>query len=149
MHRSSTSSNNEQKAHSSGASDTQCEEEATLEYDSDLKYLRKEYLSITYDFNIFGYKGPRQMSIIIPGMDNHFNREDFFIRNESDSIINAWRKLENAIQIKEKTKGKGRFGIKSKGSLKRNKDKNNKNYEVKDEEGEENSDEDEKLGTIN
>ena len=146
IHRSSTSSNNEQKAHSSGASDTQCDEEATLQYDSDLKYLRKEYLSITYDFNIFGYKGPRQMSIIIPGMDNHFNREDFFIRRESDSIINAWRKLENAVQIKDKPKVKaGRFGMKSRGSLKRNnKEKNNKNDEIKDEEEEDNSDEDEK-----
>lgn len=68
---------------------------------NDLKYLKKEYLSINYDFNMFGYKGPRQMSIIIPGMDSKFNREDFYIKNKSDSLQNAWRYLETNLQIKK------------------------------------------------
>jgi len=65
---------------------------------ADLKYLRKEYLSVEYDFNIFGYKGPRQMSIIIPGMDNDFQREDFYIRNQSDSMLSTWRSTETNLQ---------------------------------------------------
>lgn len=39
-----------------------------------LSSMRKEYLSISYELNFFGYKGPRQMFIIIPGMDNEFQR---------------------------------------------------------------------------
>ena len=87
------SMNGELRPHSSNFPSESFDEAGSIN-ESDLKLLRKEYLSISYEFNIFGYKGPRQMSLIIPGMDNQFNREDFVVKNETDSLLNAWRQLE-------------------------------------------------------
>jgi len=98
------------------------EETTNSSRNDDLKYLRKEYLSVEYDFNIFGYKGPRQMSIIIPGMDNEFQREEFYIRNESDSILGAWRSLEMNLQRQKspavESKKSSRLSIKARSSSK-------------------------------
>jgi hypothetical protein len=38
------------------------------------------------------------MSILIPGMDNNYNREDFLLRTESDSLSEAWRKIESSLK---------------------------------------------------
>jgi tubby and related proteins len=32
------------------------------------EHLRRELIAITYDTNILGFKGPRKMSVIMPGM---------------------------------------------------------------------------------
>lgn len=93
---------NNQKAHLY-LDDENCKLKNNQQTVKDLKYMKKEYLSINYDFNMFGYKGPRQMSIIIPGMDSKFNREDFYIKNKSDSLQNAWRYLEMNLKIKKNT----------------------------------------------
>ena len=37
-------------------------------------HVRRELLGITYDTNIMGFKGPRKMRIIIPGMANEHQR---------------------------------------------------------------------------
>ena len=54
--------------------DTNCSSDTESNDIQLLSSLRKEYLSISYELNFFGYKGPRQMFVIIPGMDNEFNR---------------------------------------------------------------------------
>jgi len=54
--------------------DTNCSSDTESNDIQLLNSLRKEYLSISYELNFFGYKGPRQMFVIIPGMDNEFNR---------------------------------------------------------------------------
>lgn len=55
---------------------------------------RKEYLSVVYDFNVLGFKGPRQMCVVIPGMDDKFNREDYVLRDSNDSLMQSWKKIE-------------------------------------------------------
>ena len=128
------SMNGDLKAHSSNFPSESFDEAASIN-ESDLKLLRKEYLSISYEFNIFGYKGPRQMSLIIPGMDNQFNREDFVVKNETDSLLNAWRLLETNIN-KNRTPAATtkRFSIKKTSprvSFKHKMNKERKNNEFK------------------
>lgn len=54
---------------------------------------RKEYLSVSFEMNVLGVKGPRQMSILVPGMDHKFNREDFIQNTANDTLSCAWKKI--------------------------------------------------------
>ena len=92
--------NSKEKDQNTTDHENQNNEDSNL--DNDESSLRKEYLSISYELNLFGFKGPRQMLVIIPGMDNEFNREDFFIKNENDSILSAWKKLEDKLKSQSK-----------------------------------------------
>lgn len=65
---------------------------------------RKEYVSVSYEINVLGVKGPRQMSIILPGMDEKFNREDFVQTNVSDTLANAWKKIETNLRHQKSLK---------------------------------------------
>ena len=64
----------------------------------DTQLNRKEYASVTYVFNVLGIKGPRSMSVVIPGMDNSYNREDYTLKGENDSLLGAWKKIETTIK---------------------------------------------------
>lgn len=59
---------------------------------------RKEYASIAYEFNVLGIKGPRNMCVVIPGMDNSYNREDYTLKAENDSLLAAWKKIETSLK---------------------------------------------------
>ena len=64
---------------------------------------RKEYLSVSYELNVLGFKGPRQMSVVIPGMDSAYNREDYVLKNETDSLHAAWKKIESNLKYNQQT----------------------------------------------
>lgn len=54
---------------------------------------RKEYVSVSYEMNVLGVKGPRQMSVIVPGMDVRQSREDFVQHASNDTLSQAWKKI--------------------------------------------------------
>ncbi|CAF0715606.1 unnamed protein product [Brachionus calyciflorus] len=65
---------------------------------SDQNFARREYLSIVYGFNVLGLKGPRHMSVITPGMDDKFNRDEFILKYKSDSLLSSWKKIEENLR---------------------------------------------------
>jgi hypothetical protein len=38
------------------------------------------------------------MCVLIPGMDNNYNREDFVLKSQSDSLCESWRKIEAGLK---------------------------------------------------
>jgi hypothetical protein len=64
---------------------------------------RKEFLSVSYEINVLGVKGPRQMSVIIPGMDEKFSREEFYQLTSTDTLANAWKKIETNLKYQKTT----------------------------------------------
>ena len=73
--------------------------------------LRKEFCAITYALNVLGFKGPRQMKVLIPAMDDNYHRKDIIVRNESESIINSWKKVEQFIDNNMKSRPGSRTNI--------------------------------------
>ncbi|OAF66123.1 hypothetical protein A3Q56_06150 [Intoshia linei] len=59
--------------------------------------LRKELAAIVYETNVLGFRGPRKMSIIIPGMDHDSNRD-------KDCLISRWKgnKMDNILELHNK-----------------------------------------------
>lgn len=66
---------------------------------------RKELAAIVYDTNVLGFKGPRKMSCIIPGMNLDQQRVEVQPANESDGIVARWKRkqMENLIELHNKT----------------------------------------------
>lgn len=64
----------------------------------DAELLRKHYAFISYEMNVLGVKGPRQMQILLPGMDDQFNREDFRMRQSTDSLVSTWKSIEQRLK---------------------------------------------------
>lgn len=65
---------------------------------------RQELASVIYDTNVLGFKGPRKMTVIIPGMlDNH--RVTIYPQDESESLIESWKakNMSNLIELHNKT----------------------------------------------
>lgn len=67
--------------------------------------LRKELAAIVYDTNVLGFKGPRKMSCIIPGMNLDQDRVEVQPSNENEGIVNRWKRkqMENLIELHNKT----------------------------------------------
>lgn len=65
--------------------------------DDTLAY-RKEYLSVGYEMNVLGVKGPRQMSVILPGMDSKLNREDFIQHTSGETLTHAWKRIHSTMR---------------------------------------------------
>lgn len=53
---------------------------------------------MNYEMNVLGVKGPRQMCVILPGMDAKYNREDFIQYNSGDTLSVAWKKIYSNIK---------------------------------------------------
>lgn len=66
---------------------------------------RRELAAIAYDANVLGFKGPRKMSCIIPGMNLDQQRVDLQPKNDNDGIIARWkrREMENLVELHNKT----------------------------------------------
>ncbi|XP_064885418.1 tubby-related protein 3 isoform X9 [Columba livia] len=54
--------------------------------------------------NVLGFKGPRKMSVIIPGMNMNHKRIPIHPRNEHESLLSKWqsKNLENLIELHNK-----------------------------------------------
>ncbi|XP_063093737.1 tubby-related protein 3 isoform X1 [Cavia porcellus] len=67
-------------------------------------YTRQELAAICYETNVLGFKGPRRMSVIIPGMNMNHERISFQPRNDNESLLSKWqsRAMENLIELHNK-----------------------------------------------
>ncbi|KAM9277823.1 tubby-related protein 3 [Cariama cristata] len=67
-------------------------------------HTRQELAAICYETNVLGFKGPRKMSVIIPGMNMDHERIPIRPQNEHDSLLSKWqtKNLENLIELHNK-----------------------------------------------
>ncbi|NWI12796.1 TULP3 protein, partial [Crypturellus soui] len=67
-------------------------------------HTRQELAAICYETNVLGFKGPRKMSVIIPGMNMNHNRIPIRPQSEHDSLLSKWqsKNLENLIELHNK-----------------------------------------------
>ena len=66
---------------------------------------RRELVGTVYETNVLGFKGPRKMTIIIPGMNLDHERVDIKPRSDNDGLINRWKRknMENILELHNKT----------------------------------------------
>ncbi|CAN2391066.1 bronchus morphogenesis [Pristimantis euphronides] len=66
--------------------------------------VRQELAAVCYETNVLGFKGPRKMSVLIPGMNINHERIPFQPHNESESLLSRWqsRRQENIIELHNK-----------------------------------------------
>ncbi|XP_045480442.1 protein king tubby [Harmonia axyridis] len=66
---------------------------------------RQELAAVAYDTNVLGFKGPRKMTIIIPGMTIEQQRVNIYPQDESEGLIESWKakNLDNLIELHNKT----------------------------------------------
>ncbi|XP_030232211.1 tubby protein isoform X1 [Gadus morhua] len=67
--------------------------------------LRQELAAICYETNVLGFKGPRKMSVIIPGMNMDHERVSIRPRNDHESLLARWqnKSTESVIELHNKT----------------------------------------------
>ncbi|XP_067855754.1 tubby-related protein 3-like isoform X2 [Heptranchias perlo] len=65
---------------------------------------RQELAAICYETNVLGFKGPRKMTVVIPGMSMSHERVPIRPRNEHESLLSMWqnRSMENLIELHNK-----------------------------------------------
>ncbi|XP_028848667.1 tubby-related protein 3 isoform X2 [Denticeps clupeoides] len=71
----------------------------------DMSNARQELAAIIYETNVLGFKGPRKMTVIIPGMDEDNERVPIRARNENDGLLMRYqnRQMDNLIELHNKT----------------------------------------------
>ncbi|XP_051516261.1 tubby-related protein 1 isoform X2 [Myxocyprinus asiaticus] len=71
----------------------------------DMSNARQELAAIIYETNVLGFKGPRKMTVIIPGMDDDNERVQICPRTENDSLLVRFqnRQMDNVIELHNKT----------------------------------------------
>ncbi|XP_048033807.1 tubby-related protein 1 isoform X4 [Megalobrama amblycephala] len=71
----------------------------------DMSNARQELAAIIYETNVLGFKGPRKMTVIIPGMDDDNERVPICPRTDNDSILLRYqnRQMDNLIELHNKT----------------------------------------------
>ncbi|XP_021954058.1 protein king tubby 1 isoform X2 [Folsomia candida] len=72
---------------------------------SDKTSLREELAAVIYEANVLGFKGPRKMTVVVPGMLNENKRKEFRPDSDNDGIIERWksRKIDGLVELKNKT----------------------------------------------
>lgn len=65
---------------------------------------QRELAAVLYDTNVLGFKGPRKMTVIVPGMNESCERVDIGTR-ESDSLVDRakHRRMDGLIDLHNKT----------------------------------------------
>ncbi|XP_074481939.1 tubby-related protein 3 isoform X1 [Sebastes fasciatus] len=65
---------------------------------------RQELAAICYETNVLGFKGPRKMTVIIPGMSMNFERVPVRPQNEQEALLSRWQNhtLDNLIELHNK-----------------------------------------------
>ncbi|KAG9269920.1 tubby-related protein 1-like [Astyanax mexicanus] len=71
----------------------------------DLSNARQELAAIIYETNVLGFKGPRKMTVIIPGMDEDSERVPIRAQSENDGLLMRYqnRQMDNLIELHNKT----------------------------------------------
>ena len=62
-------------------------------------------MGILYDTNVLGFKGPRRMTCILPGMNSEGQRVDFKAISEHDGLIERYKSknLDGVLELHNKT----------------------------------------------
>ncbi|XP_057712367.1 tubby-related protein 3 isoform X3 [Corythoichthys intestinalis] len=65
---------------------------------------RQELAAIHYETNLMGIKGPRKMTVIIPGMGDNFERVPVCPHNEQESLLSRWEShsMDSLIELHNK-----------------------------------------------
>nr|XP_055044220.1 tubby-related protein 1 isoform X2 [Misgurnus anguillicaudatus] len=71
----------------------------------DMSNARQELAAIIYETNVLGFKGPRKMTVIIPGMDEDNERVPIRPQTENDNLLACYhnRQMDNLIELHNKT----------------------------------------------
>ncbi|XP_022056335.2 LOW QUALITY PROTEIN: tubby-related protein 1 [Acanthochromis polyacanthus] len=71
----------------------------------DMSNARQELAGIIYETNVLGMKGPRRMTVVIPGMDKNNDRVPLRPRSDCDGLLirHQNRRMENLIELHNKT----------------------------------------------
>ncbi|KAI4827365.1 hypothetical protein KUCAC02_030767 [Chaenocephalus aceratus] len=71
----------------------------------DMSNARQEMAGIVYETNVLGMKGPRRMTVVIPGMDKNNDRVPLRPRSELDGLLirHQNRRMDNLIELQNKT----------------------------------------------
>lgn len=66
---------------------------------------RQELAAVVYETNVLGFKGPRKMTIILPGMTQEHKRVIISPEDEHDGLLECWRNkmMDNLIELHNKT----------------------------------------------
>ncbi|KAI6184340.1 Protein king tubby [Aphelenchoides bicaudatus] len=66
--------------------------------------VRQELAAVIYETNVFGFKGPRKMTIIIPGLYENSGRKELRPISEKDSILERFKghRMEEMIVLNNK-----------------------------------------------
>eukprot|EP00062_Callorhinchus_milii_P027944 gi/632991871/ref/XP_007884822.1/ PREDICTED: tubby-related protein 3-like [Callorhinchus milii] len=66
--------------------------------------IRQEMVAICYETNVLGFKGPRKMTVIIPGMTLEDERISIRPKNEHESLLTRWqnKNMENILALHNK-----------------------------------------------
>ncbi|XP_057409382.1 tubby protein homolog isoform X4 [Balaenoptera acutorostrata] len=67
--------------------------------------LRQELAAVCYETNVLGFKGPRKMSVVVPGMTMVHERVSIRPRNEHETLLARWqnKNTESIIELQNKT----------------------------------------------
>ncbi|XP_048473344.1 tubby protein homolog [Rhincodon typus] len=67
--------------------------------------LREEIVAVCYETNILGFKGPRKMTVIIPGMNLDGERVSIRPKNEHETLLTRWqnKNMENIVELHNKS----------------------------------------------
>uniref|UniRef100_A0A8C9CAD9 Tubby-like protein n=1 Tax=Phocoena sinus TaxID=42100 RepID=A0A8C9CAD9_PHOSS len=67
--------------------------------------LRQELAAVCYETNVLGFKGPRKMSVVVPGMTMVHERVCIRPRNEHETLLSRWqnKNTESIIELQNKT----------------------------------------------
>lgn len=71
----------------------------------DMSNARQELAAIIYETNVLGFKGPRKMTVIIPGMDEDNERVPIRPQTENANLLACYhnRQMDNLIELHNKT----------------------------------------------
>ncbi|XP_049791449.1 protein king tubby [Schistocerca nitens] len=66
---------------------------------------RQELAAVVYDTNVLGFKGPRKMTVILPGMTQEHKRVQICPQDEHEGLLECWRNknMDNLIELHNKT----------------------------------------------
>ncbi|GJQ84218.1 hypothetical protein Trydic_g12040 [Trypoxylus dichotomus] len=66
---------------------------------------RQELAAVIYDTNVLGFKGPRKMTVILPGMTLEHQRVTIYPQDDSEGLIECLKakNMDNIIELHNKT----------------------------------------------
>jgi len=66
---------------------------------------RQEIAATLYDTNVLGFKGPRRMTVVLPGMNSDGKRTDFRPLSDHDGLIERYKSknLDGILELQNKT----------------------------------------------